>query len=208
MPNQTLLDALKVEPEELAAFSRFCECCEDFDAGGYDVPKDMMKRLAMIGLVRSCGFSRYETTSLGNLIREDAHPSTPERDSVIEECAKDAIREAIGASLGDAMDCTRTWSAWGVGAMSQGDFQLVADNDERVEEIVDAVCAALKGKAAVGRDAERRDLITAIDGLLKFCEGCLSGPDLSHPAIIGASNIVFRAKRDAAIQSAKGEGNV
>ena len=67
------LSALKAQwsitTDEMAAFDRFCECAEDFDSGGHDVPKEMMKRLAIIGLVRSCGFGRYETTLFGDGIR-------------------------------------------------------------------------------------------------------------------------------------------
>lgn len=59
-----------ITDDELAAFNRFCECAEDFDSGGHDVPKNMMKRLAAIGLVRSCGFGRHETTLFGDCVRE------------------------------------------------------------------------------------------------------------------------------------------
>jgi hypothetical protein len=58
-----------ISAAELAAFHRFCDCCEDFDSGGYDVPKDMMSRLARIGVVRSCGFGRHETTEYGDAVR-------------------------------------------------------------------------------------------------------------------------------------------
>ncbi len=51
----------------------------------------------------------------------------------------EAIREAIREALGDAYDCTRVWSAWGYGTMSQNDFESVAGNDERVDEIACAV---------------------------------------------------------------------
>lgn len=54
---------------QLAAFHRFCECCEDFDSGGYDVDKGVMSELARIGVVRSTGFGRYETTAYGDTIR-------------------------------------------------------------------------------------------------------------------------------------------
>ena len=52
---------------EMAAFQRFCECVEDNE--GFDVDKDMMRRLADIGLVRSQGFGRYITTSYGQAVR-------------------------------------------------------------------------------------------------------------------------------------------
>lgn len=50
-------------PEEMEAFARFCECCEYDDS--YDVPKDMMNRLAEIGLVRSLSRGAYQTTEFG-----------------------------------------------------------------------------------------------------------------------------------------------
>jgi hypothetical protein len=177
MPNQTLLDALKVVPEELASFNRFCDICEDFDADGYDVPKDMMKRLAMIGLVRSCGFSRYETTSLGNLIREDLAPlSQPERDSTIEECA--VLMDAKGGKMVNA-----AWAA--------------------------ETLRSLKGKAAVGGDAERLEFI-AKNGMSvrKVNNGhkALAVWGCAYP-VAGAPLLDnLRAAIDAAIQSAK-EGN-
>ena len=55
------------------------------------------------------------------------------------EKADEAIREA----LGDAYDCIRVWSAWSVGTMGPGDFWPVADSDERVAEIRNAVLQAL-----------------------------------------------------------------
>lgn len=59
-----------------------------------------------------------------------------------------AVRDAVAAALGEAMDCTRVWSAWGVGTMSQDDFQLVAEDDERLDEIVDAAIEAAGAKVA------------------------------------------------------------
>ena len=55
------------------------------------------------------------------------------------EKADEAIREA----LGDAYDCMRVWCAWGVGTMGPDDFWPVADSDERVAEIRNAVLQAL-----------------------------------------------------------------
>jgi hypothetical protein len=61
--------------DEMAAFNRFCECCEDFDSGGYDVEKAMMLQLARIGVVRSTGFGRYETTKVGDIVRARRTPA-------------------------------------------------------------------------------------------------------------------------------------
>lgn len=67
LPDTPLVDMTVVE---LAAFKRFCECAED--GQGYDVDKDMMRRLADIGLVRSTGFGRFTTTRYGDAVRAQA----------------------------------------------------------------------------------------------------------------------------------------
>lgn len=54
----------------------------------------------------------------------------PERDVL-----RDIVAQAIG---GDTYDCTRVWSAWGVGTMSEDDFVPVVEQDERLYEIADA----------------------------------------------------------------------
>lgn len=52
----------------------------------------------------------------------------------------EALREAVAERLGSAaFDCTRVWSAWGVGTMSADDFAPIADNEDRVAEIADAI---------------------------------------------------------------------
>ena len=58
--------------EELAALYRFQETCEDSDSGGYDVDKEMMKRLAAIGAIESKGFGRYQLTEFGDFVVERA----------------------------------------------------------------------------------------------------------------------------------------
>lgn len=45
---------------ELKDAHRFMETCKDGE--GYDVPKERMKRLSEIGLVRHCGGGYYEAT--------------------------------------------------------------------------------------------------------------------------------------------------
>ncbi len=47
---------------------RFRDTCEDDQ--GYDVPKDRMKSLARLGLIRPTGFSRYEITDVGDAVIE------------------------------------------------------------------------------------------------------------------------------------------
>lgn len=52
----------------------------------------------------------------------------------------DAIAEAIGR---DTYDCTRVWEAWRHGTMRECDFVQLYDSVDRVDEIVDAVVAAI-----------------------------------------------------------------
>lgn len=54
----------------------------------------------------------------------------------------ETIDGAITEALGDAYDCTRTWSAWSFGTMGPEDFTLVREQADRVAEIRDAILAA------------------------------------------------------------------
>lgn len=65
--------------DELEALRRFDECARDFEAGGHDVRKEMMKRLAGIGLVRRVTANIYEHTTFGLSVLNgdfDAAPTT------------------------------------------------------------------------------------------------------------------------------------
>lgn len=46
-----------------------------------------------------------------------------------------AVRDALAASLGDTYDCTRVWSAWSVGTMSQDDFTAITEDEDRLQEL-------------------------------------------------------------------------
>lgn len=60
--------------EELAALHRFNECA--LDGEGYDVPKEMMQRLAEIGVVRRKSGAFYEHTEFGLRVLEGRAAST------------------------------------------------------------------------------------------------------------------------------------
>jgi hypothetical protein len=72
-----------------------------------------------------------------------------------------AVRDAIAETLGDAYDCTRVWSAWGVGTMSQDDFVPVADDNDRLQELA---VAALDASGASDLLAALQMVKTWIDG--------------------------------------------
>lgn len=64
------------------------------------------------------------------------------------QAARDAVAVAIG---NDAYDCTRVWSAWGVGTMDQDDFVPITHDAERVEEITLAALQAIEPEPFQGR---------------------------------------------------------
>ncbi len=64
-------------------------------------------------------------------------PAAPD---ITREQVKAAIADALG---GGAYDCLRVWSAWNRGTMGADDFSPIAEDDDRVAEIADAVIAAL-----------------------------------------------------------------
>lgn len=79
-------------------------------------------------------------------------------ETVLTDAAKEAVDEAIATALGDAYDCTRTWSAWSYGTMGPEDFSLVAEDSDRLREITDAAIQAVLQSSEVQRlreDAER-----------------------------------------------------
>ncbi len=76
-----------------------------------------------------------------------AHPPHPAPVDPVAggEALREAVRDALASELGDTYDCGRVWEAWSVGTMGEDDFTPVND---RVDEIADAILAALKGPAA------------------------------------------------------------
>lgn len=75
----------------------------------------------------------------------DSRPAPPS--VTVPDDVREAVAEAIAEALGGAMDCTRVWSAWGVGTMGESDFVEVASDAERINEITEAaISAMLSGK--------------------------------------------------------------
>jgi hypothetical protein len=85
--------------DELAALRRFDECAQDGE--GWDVPKEMMQRLAEIGVVRRKSGNFYEATDFGQAVLAQSLASTaatqPEQASIpaLPGCLADRLYEAI-----------------------------------------------------------------------------------------------------------------
>lgn len=69
----------------------------------------------------------------------------------------DAVIQATAEAVGDAYDCMRVWSAWGVGTMGPDDFLPVADDGDRVAEIARAAIGAWLGDQAAIKDSLTAD---------------------------------------------------
>lgn len=96
----------------------------------------------------------YNERELERLLRENGtfFDSIEEYDTAIaagkapeprDDDRRERVRDVLAGALGDSYDCTRTWSAWGIGTMGPHDFSLIANSDDRLYEIADAVLAAL-----------------------------------------------------------------
>jgi len=71
--------------------------------------------------------------------------ASPVEPSQAGELSKEELTDLIAAGLGGTYHCTRVWSAWSFGTMSQDDFEPVDESDTPAE-IVDAVIAAINAK--------------------------------------------------------------
>lgn len=69
-----------------------------------------------------------------------------------DEVAMDRARSALVQALSGALDCTRDWSAWGSGNMTQEDFVPVNEDDDRVSEILEFTVEALLTPVAPDAD--------------------------------------------------------
>ena len=64
--------------------------------------------------------------------------------------SKEALTDLIAQGLNGTYHCTRVWSAWGVGTMSENDFAPV-DESETPGELADAVLAMLAEQQPLAR---------------------------------------------------------
>ena len=83
---------------------------------------------------------------------------------------RDQAQDAIAEALGDAYDCMRVWSAWGVGTMGPDDFALVTDDSDRLAEITDAALSPVL-PIIDAQAAEIERLRGALKNLLSVYDG-------------------------------------
>ena len=80
------------------------------------------------------------------------------------------LRTALAETLGGVYVCDRTWSAWGVGTMTQDDFYPAAESDDVLDSLVQAVIAVTPPPPKEQRSCDKRpwvglteDEIIAVD---------------------------------------------
>ena len=62
------------------------------------------------------------------------------------------LRTALAEALTGVYVCSRVWSAWRVGTMTEGDFQLAAECDEVLDALIKAVTVAAVPAAQPARE--------------------------------------------------------
>lgn len=132
-----MMDGLKPE-EVLGDVVRRCIRVDLRDERFSRLPAD--SRLGYVAAVRAVN----EVA----LAMQPARPTTEEQEALMQRL-RDALIERLGAEVGDAYDCTRVWSAWGCGTMSQSDFVPVDDRlGDIVEGLLECIAGVLQGPPA------------------------------------------------------------
>lgn len=86
----------------------------------------------------------------------DQAPETAQEHKLSDKL-REKVRDAIAETLCDAMDCTRVWNAWNVGTMTQDDFRIINEDEERLMEIVDAAIRAMQPPSPIAEQAIQVD---------------------------------------------------
>lgn len=90
-----------------------------------------------------------------------------------------SILDATAAAIGESYDCTRVWSAWGYGTMSQDDFVRIDHDNDRVAEIAKSAVEAFINETGFYSIVAERD---ALKAELKATESRL------HEVAVGCAN--------------------
>jgi hypothetical protein len=89
---------------------------------------------------------------------EDTTPTPSDSASVD---TADALRDAVAEGLGGLYWCGRVWSAWGVGTMSQDDFTPADEDEDCINNVLDAVKPIIESLIAAHVAGVRKDADTA-----------------------------------------------
>ena len=98
----------------------------------------------------------------------------------------EAVTDAVAEALGDAYDCNRVWSAWGVGTMGPDDFTLIAEDSDRVNEIARAAIEADQAVRSKADDIQVLAITVAYEqGVGNGRQAFMSGVEVRNPYVPG-----------------------
>ncbi len=106
-----------MDEDERKAFERFNETSEDGE--GYDVPKQMMKRLAQIGVVHHTSGGIYGVTEFGNWMLNNTAPPAAQPEHQAEPLTKERILVLVDAYVEASAKCDHI-----LGHYAQTEFQI------------------------------------------------------------------------------------
>ncbi|MGE8688585.1 MAG: hypothetical protein ACN6PJ_15685 [Achromobacter sp.] len=129
-------------------------------APGVDVLQDLLAVHASLAFLPPADAAIAALERIIGMLSAEAKHSPAAQGDQHDDQRREAVMEAIAAALGEAYDCTRTWSAWSHGTMGPDDFALVAEDSDRLAELADAAIAAMCAAPAAGDAPATVSLVT------------------------------------------------
>jgi len=101
--NERVSDLIKKFTQaDMAALQRFVECCEDPDAGGHDVEKNIITRLSQYGALRQVRPGYHEVTEFGEFILNGGIDELQQYRAAAETVVSDSMSLAFHAAITDS----------------------------------------------------------------------------------------------------------
>lgn len=94
------------------------------------------------------------------------------RDQALPDEVREQVRDAVARALTGVYYCSRVWSAWSYGTMSEDDFAPAAEDDNVLDNIVDSAIRAMKGRAASKEPEGREQCMHTYCLLGEKCQSC------------------------------------
>jgi len=179
-----LMEAAAIHAEHgFYAFRQQLAHTSEFNAGfvrGWKAGRIDLAQPPLIDACRSflryCGIDQARADAaiatmreaVGAIVDADQHSmeeQSPQQGAPIAE--REALRDAVAESMTDLYCCSRVWSAWQVGTMTQNDFSPAAEDGDILDNICDAVEKFLQ-QPKITEMAEERPEYCSVCGQLAY----------------------------------------